>query len=235
MPLVYIADDLNSVNEAHRSLYVKDDSTGKYRLDVAGVVPSEKLKEFRDNNITLQNAVTDLNGKLDQFKDIDPVKYSEYKTKAEAFKGDQDIDKIVQQRLETATTQHRQTVQELTEKLTSTDGKLKSHLIGSEVRNAALKVGANPVAIDDVVGRAKGVFHVVNDKVVIQKEGQIVYGADGVTPMSATEWAKNLAKDAPHLFLENKGGGGGAGAMFGDKPRDKMSALEKIRAGAAAQ
>ena len=26
MPLVYIADDLNSVNEAHRSLYVKDDN-----------------------------------------------------------------------------------------------------------------------------------------------------------------------------------------------------------------
>ena len=229
--LKFIVDSLDSVNEQYRGLYTKNEETGKFHLQVDGAVPREKLQEFRDNNISLANSNKELQTKLDAFKDIDPTKWNEYKTKAEAFKGDGDIDKIVQQRLEAATAQHRETVTDLQNKLNTTTSEYHNSLIGNEVRSAAMKAGALPAALEDVVRRAQGTFTVVNGKVVIQKEGQVVYGTDDVTPMSSLEWAKNLAKDAPYFFAENQGGGGQSGSFQTQLPRDKMTPAQKISAG----
>lgn len=233
MPLKYNVDNLDSVNAEHRGLYVKDEASGKYRLDVEGAVPREKLDEFRNNNVKLQNQLTEATANLEKFKDIDPAKYQEYKTKAEAAKGDSDIEQIVQQRLQTATSEYTANKTKLETDLNTANQKLNNFMIGTEVRNAAIKVGALPTAVDDVVSRANGIFTIVNDKVVIQKDGQTVYGSDGVTPLSAVEWAKNLSKDAPHLFSQNQGGGaqGGGNGGFGNKDRSKMSSQEKILAG----
>ena len=232
MPLKYNVDNLDSVKDEHRSLYVKDEASGKYRLDVEGAVPREKLEEFRNNNVTLTNDLKAANENLAKFKDIDPAKYQEYKTKAEAYKGDADIEQIVQQRLQTATSEYSANKAKLEGDLNTANQKLNTFMINTEVRAAATKVGALPSAIDDVVGRANGLFTIVNDKVVIQKDGQTVYGSDGVTPLSAVEWAKNLSKDAPHLFSQNQGGGTQGGNSFGgNKDRSKMSSQEKILAG----
>lgn len=227
----FIIDSLDQVAEGHRQFYVKNEETGKYQLQVEGAVPRAKVDEFRNNNITLTNEVTGLKTQLAAFEGIDPAKWSEYKTKAEAFKGDQDIDKIVTQRLEAATAQHRETVQKLTNDLNSTTSDYHNTLIGNEVRTAAMKAGARPDALEDVVRRATGTFSVVNGKAVIQKDGQVVYGSDGVSPMSSFEWAKNLAKDAPYFFSENQGGGGQPGSFKTDLPREKMTAQQMISAG----
>ena len=227
----FIIDSLDQVAEGHRQFYVKNEETGKYQLQVEGAVPRAKVDEFRNNNITLTNEVTGLKTQLAAFEGIDPAKWNEYKTKAEAFKGDQDIDKIVTQRLEAATAQHRETVQKLTNDLNSTTSDYHNTLIGNEVRTAAMKAGARPDALEDIVRRATGTFSVVNGKAVIQKEGQVVYGSDGVSPMSSFEWAKNLAKDAPYFFSENLGGGGQPGSFKTDLPREKMTAQQMISAG----
>ena len=227
----FIVDSLDQVNEAHRSFYVKNEETGKYQLQVEGAVPRAKLDEFRNNNITLTNEKQSLQEKLDTFKDIDPTKWNEYKTKAEAFKGDADIDKIVENRIQAATAQHKTIVDDLNSKLSSTTSLYHNTLIGNEVQAAALKAGARPEAIEDIKRRAGDVFSVVNGKAVIQKDGNIVYGTDGVTPMSSFEWAKNLAKDAPYFFTENHGGGGQGGSFKTDVPRDKMTAADMIAAG----
>lgn len=229
--LKFIVDSLDSVNEQYRGLYTKNEETGKFQLQVEGAVPRAKLDEFRNNNITLTNEKQSLQDKLDKFKDIDPSKWEEYKTKAEAFKGDGDIDKIVAQRLEAATAQHRQTVEDLSTKLSTATNDLHKNLIGTEVKSAAMRAGAIPAALDDIARRAEGTFAVVNGKPVIQKDGQVVYGADGVSPMSAFEWAKNLAKDAPYYFAENQGGGGKGGSFNTEVPRDKMTPAQKIAAG----
>ena len=229
--LKYIVDSLDSVNEQHRGLYVKNEETGKYQLQVEGVVPKARLDEFRDNNITLTNEKNSLTEKLKAFEGIDPSKWNEYKTKAEAFKGDQDIDKIVQSRLEAATKAHGEKVQELTNKLNETTSQYHKTLIGNEVRTAALKAGALPAALVDIENRANGTFSVVNGKAVIMKDGQPVYGADGVNPMSAFEWAKNLAKEAPYFFADNQGGGGKGGSFNTEVPRDQMTPAQKIAAG----
>ncbi|MEG1232201.1 MAG: hypothetical protein RSE18_00070 [Acinetobacter sp.] len=227
----FIIDSLDQVAEGHRQFYVKNEETGKYQLQVEGAVPRAKVDEFRNNNITLTNEVAGLKTQLASFKGIDPAKWNEYKTKAEAFKGDQDIDEIVTQRLEAATAQHRETVQKLTNDLNSTTADYHNTLIGNEVRTAAMKAGARADALEDIVRRATGTFSVVNGKAVIQKEGQVVYGSDGVSPMSSFEWAKNLAKDAPYFFNENQGGGGQPGSFKTDLPREKMTAQQMISAG----
>lgn len=227
----FFIDTLESVPENMRQYYAKDEESGKFKLQVEGAVSITKVQEFRDNASKLQNDLQIATTNLAKFKDIDPGKYQEYKTKAEAFKGDQDIEQIVTQRLEAATSQHRQTVTDLESKLASTTTDYHSSLIGNEVRSAAAKTGALPVALEDIVRRASGTFAVVNGKVVIQKDGQVVYGSDGVSPMTSVEWAKNLAKDAPYFFAENQGGGGQPGSFNTDVSRDKMTPAQKISAG----
>ena len=232
----FIVDSLDQVPEAHRAFYTKNEETGKYQLQVEGAVPRAKLDEFRNNNITLTNEKKTLQEKLDTFKDIDPAKYSEYKTKAELYKGDADIEEIVKNRLTAATAQHKTIVEELQGRLTQTTSEYHSSLIGNEVRTAALKAGARPDALEDITRRAAGTFSVVNGKAVIQKDGQIVYGTDGVSPMSTLEWAKNLAKDAPYFFSENQGGRGAApGSFHTSVTREKMTAAQMIAAGLASQ
>lgn len=231
MPLKFLIESLDSVKEEVRGLYVQDEATGKFRLDVEGAVPREKLDEFRNNNVKLANDLKIANENLAKFKDIDPSKYQEYKTKAEAAKGDADIEQIVQQRIQTASAEYQSNKQQLESQLQESNAKLHNYMISTAVREAAVKVGALPTAIDDVVSRANGVFTIVNDKVVIQKDGQTVYGSDGVTPLSATEWAKNLAKDAPHLFSQNQGGGAKGNTGHMNQDRSKMTPQEKIMAG----
>lgn len=228
MGLKHIVDDINTVDESIRSHY--KESNGKFVLDVDGVVPREKLEEFRNNNIALTNETKAQKEKLEAFKDIDPAKYREYKTKAEAFKDDADIEKIISDRLSTARTEFDAKISELTSNLESTQQRYQNHLVGSAVQSAAIKSGVLPTAVEDVINRAKGVFEVKNDQVVMLKDGNVVYGKDGVTPMSASEWVSELYKTSPHLFSQNKGGGdkSGPGVTI---PRDKMSSLDKIKNG----
>lgn len=225
----FYVTDLNQVAEEHRQFYVAD---GKgFRLNVEGAVSREKLDEFRTNNISLQQKVTALEGDLKTFEGIDPSKWEEYKTKAEAFKGDKDIDQIVAQRTQSAMQAANDKMKALETQVADITGKYTNTVIGSKVRDAAARVGALPGAIDDIIARGNGVFSIVNDQVVIMKDNQVVYGQDGVTPMSPLEWTVGLSKDAPHLFGENKGGGGGNGPTFGGKSPDKMTPLEMIQNG----
>lgn len=232
MGLKFVVQSLSEItNEAHKALYKPQDD-GTFRLDVDGVVPREKLDEFRNNNVALQNEKTTLSQQLDKFKDIDPAKYQEFKSKAEAYKGDKDIEDIVNQRLTEAKKNYTDQIENLSSKLNSSESTLAKHLIGSSIREAAVKVGAVPTALKDIEGRANELFTVENGKVIPKLDGAIVYGKDGVTPMSASEWAVNLSKEAPHLFSQNQGGGANnSGARSGDKSRENMSIAEKIAAG----
>jgi hypothetical protein len=68
MGLKHTITKLEDVPENVRTLYVAQGD--KFVLDVDGVVPKEKLDEFRNNNIALQQ-------QIDKYKDLDPVKYRE--------------------------------------------------------------------------------------------------------------------------------------------------------------
>lgn len=229
MGLKLFVDNIEDVSESHRSLYEKMDD-GKFRLDVDGAVPREKLDEFRQNNI-------DLLKKLDSFKGVDVQKYNSLLDIEKRIK-DKDlveagkVDEAVQSRIQSMKTEHDGIVKGLTEKLDASNRQLEGLLIDSAVRVKALELGALPAAMDDILLRAKASIKLVDGAAVPHSDGKPIYGKDGVNPMSVDEWLVGLSKSATHLFGQNSGGGSqGSGSSSSQNNMSKMSAIQKISMG----
>ena len=230
MALKFIVDDINTVNEPQRGLYEQIEG-GKYRLNVEGAVPREKLDEFRNNNIDLMN-------KLETFKGIDPKKYTELLGLEQRVTDKQLVDsgkieEVVATRIATLKQEHETTVADLTQRLDVSNKQLESLVIDSAVRVKALESGVLPTAVDDVMLRARTTFKIVDGKAVPYHEGKPVYGKDGVNTMGVDEWITTLSKNAPHLFGQTKGGGAPGGRQptpASDKP---TSSISKIASGLA--
>lgn len=92
------------------------------------------------------------------------------------------------------------------EKLSAT---LRERAVADAVRSAANKAGALPEASDDFVFRSRGLFSFNDegDVVALDKDGQVIYGRDGKSPMSPAEWADSIRDTAPHLFPRAVGAG----------------------------
>lgn len=229
--LIITEADYNAVtDEGVKKHYIKQDD-GSYRLDVDGVVPSEKLAEFRENNIKLTNENAELKKTQEAYKDIDPKKYGEYKQAFDKQLSQDDIDKIVNERVAPIVAEKDKSLSELQVKLDGANTQIKNGTILNEIRQYANQFGARPSALVDIEQRALGQFDLINGNVaVIDKDGKIAYGADGVSPKGPKEWMSDLQKSADHLFDKNSGGGAGGGAAP-NQDRSKMTALQKIQAG----
>lgn len=222
--LKFIIDSIDGLEDSIKSLYEPTDD-GKYQLAVEGAVSKAKIDEFRTNNIRLTK-------ELEKFKDIDPVKYAEYKKKAETAKTDDDLEELVQNRVKQLTDEHTKTTSELTEKLNTANSQLSHVMIHSEVRSKALEHGVIPTALDDVLLRAGTIFKLIDGVAVPHKDGQPVFGKDGTTHQTVDEWVQNLSKSATHLFDQSKGSGTSKNARNVGQNRN-LSANEKIAQGLA--
>ncbi len=231
--LKFILDTIEGLDQSVASLYEKQDD-GKFRLNVEGAVPREKLDEFRNTNIELLR-------KVDSFKGVDVKKYNDLlalekrvtdKELVDAGK----LDEVVQGRVTQLRTEHEGIVNQLNEKLSVSERQLETLLIDSAVRVKALESGVLPTAVDDVMLRAKTAFKIVDGRAVPHADGKPVYGKDGVNPMSVDEWIGGLAKAAPHLFGSTAGGGASGSRNQGaGRPGagSKMTSTQKIAAGLA--
>lgn len=228
--LKFIIDNLEGLEQGVASMYEKQDD-GKYRLNVEGAVPREKLDEFRNTNIELLK-------KVDAFKGIDVKKYNDLlslekrvtdKELVDAGK----VDEAVQGRISQMKTEHDGVVTQLNDQLSIANRQLESLLIDSAVRVKALESGVLPTAVDDVMLRAKTTFKIVDGHAVPHTDNKVVYGKDGVNPMSVEEWIGGLAKNAPHLFGSTQGGGASGSRNGSGRPGtgQKLSSTQKIAAG----
>ena len=232
MPLKYLIKDLMEVAEGHRPLYIKRDD-GMYILDVDGAVDKNKLNEFRDTNVELMK-------KLDQFKDLDPTKYAELMETQRKVREKQlidagKVDEVIAERVRVMKEEHQKAMDKLADQLKVSNRQLETLLIDNTVKTVAVQHGVLPTAMDDIVLRAKTVFSIQDGQPVMKDEkGQIVYGEDGVSPMSIDSWAKKLKTAAPHLFA-GFNGSGAPGARGGTgQQQQHMSPTDKIAAGLAA-
>lgn len=229
MALKLFVESLEGLDQNIVGLYEKD-GEGKFRLDVEGAVPREKLDEFRNSNIELMK-------KLDGYKGVDAVKYQTLlglekkltdKELIEAGK----VDEVVQSRIQTMKGEHEGVVSALNNDLSIANRQLESLLIDSAVRVKALEAGVIPTAVDDVMLRAKTVFKIVDGKAVPHSDGKPMYGKDGVNAMSVEEWMGSLAKSATHLFGQTAGGGAqGTRTQSRSNAAGKMSSIQKIAKG----
>jgi hypothetical protein len=226
--LKYRIKKLDDVPEAVRTLYKADGE--EFVLDAEGIVPKERLDEFRDNNILLQK-------QLEKLKDIDPVKHRELmELQREVEEGKLlkagKIEEVVSSRvgaMKRALEEERDGYKTRAE---SSESQLSVLLIDSAVRNEALKLGVVNTALDDVVLRARTVYKMKDGAAVPHNDkGEVVFGKDGKTPMPMTDWVVALKKTAPHLFASSQGGGAGGGLRTGGIDMSKATAVDKINMG----
>lgn len=223
---------LTDVAEAVRGEYGQG-SDGAFYLQVEGMVPKAQLDEFRTNNITLMQERDALATK---YKDVDPVKYAEYKAAAE--KTPEAIEAAVKARVAQLKGEHETVVTDLTGKLSTATSTLNTVLIDGGLKSEAAKAGILPTALDDVVYRGRNVFKNESGNILAYNEkGEKLYDKDGTSPLSMAGWIKGLKQSAPHLFQGMQGGGaGGAGGRGpGGLDMSKATSVQKIQAGLAMQ
>lgn len=229
MAFKYKIAALTEVAEAVRGMYRQEGDA--YVLDVEGVVPRERLDEFRNNNVALQQ-------QLDKFKGVDPAKHAELmelqrKLQEKELLEAGEVDKVVQLRVQTMKDGYESQIGTLTTTLTKSTEQLNMLLIENVVRAEAVRQGAAPTAIDDLVFRARALYR-IEEGVPVPKQGdKVVYGKDGQNPMPISEWVTGLKPTAPHLFAKSSGSGAGGGAGGGGAQQGNLSPLEKIQAGLA--
>jgi len=233
MVMKYKIAKLEDVPEAQRGEYAADPAGG-FVLSVEGAVAKERLDEFRNNNILLQQ-------QIDKFKDVDPAKYKELmvlqrKIQEKELIEKGEVDKVVELRV---TAMREELTGKITEyeKTIETNSRQLSHLlIDNVVKGASIKAGVVPTAVDDVVLRAATVFKIENGAPVAKDAGgNVVYAKDGTTPLSVEAWVTELKKIAPHLFQGAQGSGASGGGRQSGADTSKMSPVEKITAGLTAQ
>jgi hypothetical protein len=229
MSLKFVVDSVDGLSADMAALYSKN-ADGKFYLEVEGAVSKTKLDEFRDNNVRVLK-------ELEKFKGIDPTKYADLlalQAKADEKKliDAGELDKVVEQRVGQMRTTYDTEIEKLTRANTSAQRQLESLLIDSAVRDAAIKSGVQPTAIEDVLLRAKSTFQIKEGAPVpIDSAGVTIYGKDGSTPMTIADWTVGLKKQAPHLFQGSTGGGAGGSGKLSMDATSKMSPNQKITAG----
>jgi hypothetical protein len=199
---------LDEVPEAARSFYTEA-SGGGFALAVEGVVPKEKVDEFRQNNLALKRQNEEL---LAKFDGIDPDAARELlgqqaqlreRKLIEAGK----VDELVQERVSGLIKDHQKTLGVLTQERDGLQQQLHTHLVHGEVRTEALKAGVRAAALDDVILRADTVFRAHEGAPAAFKGKEMLYGKDGVNPLRPAEWIGTLRDTAPHLFEPSTGSG----------------------------
>jgi hypothetical protein len=233
MALKAVVESLDAVPEIHRTLYIQTDD-GKFKLDAEGVEDVSGLKSaLEKERAERRQARAD----LEKFKDIDPVKYHDAVARLNAIdekelidKGD--LDKIVESRVKALKDRlEGELTNERTSKQTMQQ-RLEELLIDSEVQRESLPLVVD-TAMGDVVRRAREIFSIVDGHSVPMRDGKIVYGEDGVTPLTIRDWLAGLAKTAPHLFKQSQGGGagtgGGRGTGGGSSELDKLPPAERLK------
>jgi hypothetical protein len=252
MPLEFKVNEseYNKLDDTLKTYYAKNDD-GQFYLDVRGAVSREKLNEFRDNNIDLQNKLKDYDGiDLEVAKSVSKLglnaesiielQDTQKKLRDKKLFDDKDIDGIVNarvnDRVNAMKTEHETEIAALTSARDSATGLLEAVMVDRDVTDAAIDMGVKDTALEDVKLRARQIFNYRDGAVVaLDTSGNVVYGSDGSNPLSPKEWADKLRESAPHLFNESKGGGVQQGARRGQQDPSKMTSAQKISAGLAAR
>lgn len=227
------------------------------------VVLNSKLQEFRNTNIAVRQELEDLQTKynklaplvgddLDKFvSEIPELRKTAQQVADGKLKGSDQIEREIDGRIagmKENFAKEKKDLQTLITNLQASDAKWKGmyerSVLDQQITNAVIAADsvANPNALPDILARAANLFIVGEDgSVVPKRNGETVYGADGVSPMTPKEWLTKLVADAPYLGKASVGGGatggkGGPESHYG-MSREAFESLhpqERIRLARAA-
>lgn len=218
---------INDVPEVIRDIAKVNEETGEASVNV---VANTKLEEFRDKNIALSKQIEAVSPTLARVKDIAGEDFDSFESELKELrsiaqrvsdgelKTDDQIEQAVQDRLKVIRDGYEDNNKSLNRQLAEEQQNAKSLVerlnrtrIDKEVTAAVIMPdsGVRSEALPDVLERAYRLFKVEDDGLVPKKGESVIYGADGASPMSVSEWVTKLRDEAPHYFKGNSGGGAG--------------------------
>lgn len=148
------------------------------------------------------------------------------------------LDEVLARRTESMKRDYEQRIQVTEAKLNEYDSTLKqkdeklaSLVIDGQIREAYVGLGFEPSAMQHILRQGRDVFKMDENGRAVPRdsEGNILFGKDGKSQMSATEWLEKLADEQKFLRPASSGAGAshsGRGAGFDAStatPRQKIA------------
>lgn len=208
---------------------------------------TSKVTEFRDNNIKLSEERDTLANVNKEYKAVVGDDVSKFSDSLMALRATQqsvddgklsenkDVEEEVKKRTESMRSgyddqlkENASTIVELKSNVGTLNSAINRNTIGNAVTAAvtATDSGVHLSAINDLITRATRRFVIEDGNLVARNGEAIVYGSDGTTPQSVSEWIESLKQNNPHLFIAPKGGGAGGGdSKFGGHSVEDYSKL----------
>lgn len=230
---------------------------------VVSLEPAARVKEFRDKNLELAKANEQLTAAAKAIEpllvgddasienvvsELTELRALKQKVDDGKIKGAENIEAEIASRTEAMRRAHDDTVKALTTEVSTlkkanaeSDAKYKMSIVDRAVMEASGNpdIGVDPRAMPHILNAARGVFTVAeeNGRTALKPQdagGNTMFGEDGASPMSVTEWFKKLKESDPFFFKSSTGGGaqGGDGKDFGGMSAaefQKLSPMEKLR------
>lgn len=186
-----------------------DDQTAAIKAAVDAAVAGLKAK-----NQELLGSLKERTEKLKEFDGIDPAAV---RSILKRFTDDEEasliaagkLDEVLNKRTERMQAENAKVIKAEQEARTRAEGKaskLAARTLAGAIRDAAIKAGALPEAMEDIVLRAGPTWRLNDDGEPVAMNGEeVVLGKDGKTPLTPQEWAESLRETAPHLWPKAQG------------------------------
>jgi hypothetical protein len=219
MALKMVVDTLDGLPETVAPLYEKGDD-GKFRLSLDGYEDPVNLKKALHSEREARKEFERKARLLDEYGDMKPEDIKRLRDIKSREENDEELQLINAGKINEVWERRSQAMRKDYEK--KLDGATKSveaertkaqslvqRAIDSELRAASAKVGVHNFAVEDVLLHGRQLFTIDDEGSVVQvKNGEIVYGKDGKTPLSPTEWLEAKRESSPHWFPASGSGSG---------------------------
>lgn len=233
-PLPYVVPTLDEVPETLQDYYVESEDGASFRLLVNDVVQKNKFDEFRTNNTNLNKEKAELERQLTVYrtinedpdvlrKDYDELGKLRQRVKDKDLIAQTDFEKAVEMRTAEMKSATEGQIRALSEALNKTQAERDSAIreneqiiISRAITDAALAANAVPGAIPDILDRAHRDGWTLNDRKqpIMIRNGEVVFGENGVDPLTPKEWSTRSLRDSAPWFFNQSGGTGALGARL---------------------
>ena len=207
------AEELDQMPEALREFYVESSESGKFDL---ATDQSDRIREFRENNITLTQQVREREADLQKAKsELDGAKGEVQKRFEKELLSEGKIDELLAQRTEAMRQSYEEKLGEITRSHSEAEKTLDVHIVENQIRDAAIKAQAkNDRAVDHIIRAVRP--HVQRDgtqAVRVDGSGNTVMAEDGKPPQGILDLVAEMKISDAFLFAESSGSGANGGGV----------------------
>ena len=214
MALQLTVDSLDSVPENVRALYTEAD--GKYRLDLEGYEDPAGLKSALQKEREAAKAASKRAGAWDAIgktpEEVQAALAKQHEYEDQKLRSEQKFDELLEkqtERLRLDIEKREKGWSEEKTRMAAAMTKLRAGEVKRVLADAAVKAGALPEFLEDIVlrGISEGWGADEDGNVVATRDGVVALGKDGRSPLPASEWADSLRDVASRYFPRATGAG----------------------------